>query len=48
MKRNEPYFSGDNAVNVHISNLRAKLSQANPKESYIETVWGIGFKMCGE
>ena len=45
---NEPYFSGDNAVNVHISNLRAKLSQANPKESYIETVWGIGFKMCGE
>ena len=31
-------------VNVHISNLRAKLAKASPTE-YIKTVWGIGFKM---
>ena len=34
----------DNTVNVHISNLRAKLAKASPTE-YIKTVWGIGFKM---
>lgn len=38
------FFGDDNTVNVHISNLRSKLSKASPKE-YIKTVWGIGFKM---
>lgn len=38
------YFGDDNTVNVHISNLRAKLAKASPKE-YIKTVWGIGFKL---
>lgn len=38
------YFGDDNTVNVHISNLRAKLGKASPTE-YIKTVWGIGFKM---
>ena len=38
------YFGDDNTVNVHISNLRAKLAKASPRE-YIKTVWGIGFKM---
>ncbi|MDD6794524.1 MAG: response regulator transcription factor [Clostridiaceae bacterium] len=33
-----------NTVNVHVSNLRSKLSKADPKEEYIQTVWGIGFK----
>lgn len=38
-------FLGDyNTVNVHISNLRAKLSKLT-KEEYIQTVWGIGFKL---
>lgn len=40
----EEYMGDDNTVNVHISNLRAKLSKASAKE-YIKTVWGIGFKM---
>lgn len=44
---NEVYVE-DNAVNVHISNLRLKLARGNPKEKYIQTVWGIGFKMCTE
>lgn len=38
------YMGDDNTVNVHISNLRAKLSRASDRE-YIKTVWGIGFKM---
>ena len=38
------YMGDDNTVNVHISNLRAKLAKASPAE-YIKTVWGICFKM---
>lgn len=38
-------FLGDyNTVNVHISNLRNKLAKLD-KEEYIQTVWGIGFKL---
>lgn len=40
----EEFFGDDNTVNVHVSNLRAKLARASDKE-YIKTVWGIGFKM---
>ena len=42
---NEEFLGEDNAVNVHISNIRQKLAKINPKEAYIRTVWGIGFKM---
>lgn len=42
---NEEYLGEDNAVNVHISNIRQKLAKANSTEIYIQTVWGIGFKM---
>ena len=38
------YLGDDNTVNVHISNLRAKLAKVSPAE-YIKTVWGIGFKL---
>lgn len=38
----EEYMGDDNTVNVHISNLRAKLGG----NGYIKTVWGIGFKMA--
>lgn len=41
----DPYLGDDNTVNVHISNLRAKLAAADPDNGYIKTVWGIGFKM---
>lgn len=39
------YLGDDNTVNVHISNLRNKLNKLNPKEEYIETVWGMGYKL---
>lgn len=42
---NEEFFGEENAVNVHISNIRQKLSKVCPEETYIQTVWGIGFKM---
>ena len=35
----------DNTLNVHISKLRSKLKKANPEFDYIETIWGIGYKM---
>ncbi|KAI4439061.1 hypothetical protein C824_001547 [Schaedlerella arabinosiphila] len=32
----------------HVSNIRKKLAKVDPDEEYIQTVWGIGFKMkCG-
>ena len=42
---NEEFLGEDNAVNVHISNIRQKLARLSPDEAYIQTVWGIGFKM---
>ena len=41
----EEFVGEDNAVNVHISNIRQKLAKIDPEETYIQTVWGIGFKM---
>lgn len=42
---NEEFLGEDNAVNVHISNIRQKIAKIKPEENYIQTVWGIGFKM---
>ena len=39
------YLPTDNSINVHISNLRKKIKKYT-KEDYIETVWGIGFKLA--
>lgn len=41
----EDFLGEDNAINVHICNIRSKLAKGNPKGKYIQTVWGIGFKM---
>jgi DNA-binding response OmpR family regulator len=38
------YIGEDKTVNVHISNIRRKIRQVTDTE-YIETVWGIGFKL---
>lgn len=43
----EDYFGDDNTVNVHMSNLRNKLTKANSQEEYIETIWGMGYKLKG-
>ncbi|UVI30236.1 response regulator transcription factor [Paenibacillus spongiae] len=41
----EEYIGDDNAVKTHISNLRNKLKRANPDEEYVETVWGLGYRL---
>ena len=38
------YIGEDKTINVHISNIRQKLKKITDDE-YIETVWGIGFKL---
>lgn len=43
---NEEYTVDDNTLNVHISRLRQKLKQANEKEEYIETLWGLGYRLA--
>ena len=39
------YQSEDNTLHVHISNLRNKLKAVSPEEEYIDTVWGIGYRL---
>ena len=41
----EEYLGDDNTVKIHISNLRNKLKKINPNENYIETVWGLGYRL---
>jgi len=38
------YIGEDNTINVHVSNIRKKIKKYSEIE-YIETVWGIGFKL---
>lgn len=41
---NDYYIGEDKTINVHISNIRQKFKKVSSEE-YIETVWGIGFKL---
>ncbi|MBB6673670.1 response regulator transcription factor [Cohnella nanjingensis] len=42
----EAFIGGEeNTINVHVSNLRSKLSKADPGEEYIETIWGMGYRL---
>jgi DNA-binding response OmpR family regulator len=42
---NEPSFSIENTVAVHVRRIREKL-EINPKEpKYLKVVWGIGYKI---
>jgi DNA-binding response OmpR family regulator len=41
----EDYLGDDNTIKTHVSNLRNKLKRANPHEEYIETVWGLGYRL---
>ena len=40
----EEYLAEDKTLNVHISNIRSKLKDSGT-DSYIQTVWGMGFKL---
>ncbi|MGN0622973.1 MAG: response regulator transcription factor [Oscillospiraceae bacterium] len=39
------YIGEDKTINMHISNIRKKLKAVTDRE-FIETVWGIGFKLA--
>ena len=44
----DTYLPGDNTLNTHLSNLRKKLSQLDPEQEYIETIWGAGVRLKGD
>lgn len=41
----DEYLGDESTVKTHISNLRNKVKKINPKEEYIETVWGLGYRL---
>lgn len=41
----DKYYGDDNTINVHLSKLRQKLNRMNSEDEYIETVWGMGYKL---
>ena len=41
---NETYAYDDDTINTHISNIRKKI-KAITNEDYIQTIWGIGYKI---
>lgn len=40
----EPYIGETKTLDVHISNIRKKIKQVT-EEEYIDTIWGIGFRL---
>ncbi|OVE53730.1 DNA-binding response regulator [Bacillus badius] len=42
---NEDYFGDENVINVHIRRLREKIEDDPSAPRYIQTVWGIGYKL---
>lgn len=41
----EKYFDSNNTVMVHINRLREKMKDSPRKPKFIQTVWGIGYKI---
>lgn len=41
----EECFIEEKAINVHVSNIRSKLKDSGTSD-YIQTVWGVGFKLA--
>lgn len=42
---NEDYFGNENTLMVHISRLREKVEKDPAHPVYIQTIWGIGYKL---
>lgn len=42
----EGYYGTDHTVNVHVSNLRKKIKEYDCVEEYIQSVYGIGFRLA--
>lgn len=43
----DPFLDGGNTVMVHIRNIREKIELDPKHPRYIQTVWGIGYKLDG-
>ena len=39
------YYGENNTVNVHVSNLKKKIKEVDASQEYIQTVYGIGFRL---
>ncbi len=39
-------LSGEETVKTHITNLRKKLRAAGSPQDFIETVYGVGYRLC--
>lgn len=42
----EEYMGDDNVIKTHISNLRNKMKKVDSETEYIETVWGLGYRLA--
>jgi len=41
----DDYFGNENVINVHIRRLREKIEEDPSNPQYIQTIWGIGYKL---
>jgi DNA-binding response OmpR family regulator len=41
----DDYFGNENVINVHIRRLREKIEEDPSNPEYIQTIWGIGYKL---
>jgi DNA-binding response OmpR family regulator len=41
----EPFFTDTSTVTVHVRRLRAKLGDDPDAPRFIETVWGVGYRL---
>lgn len=42
----DEYMGDDSVIKTHMSNLRSKIKKAGSEEEYIETVWGLGYRLA--
>lgn len=45
---NTEYFDDEDVINTQISRLRDKLSEKSKNPKYIETIWGMGYRLKGD
>jgi len=44
---NEEAIGADNTVAVHIRHIREKIELDSSKPQFIETIWGVGYRLRG-